>query len=265
MRYEKGSININPQRDVPLLQQVLRSGFITTQQLFQFMQLNQCECSQPAFLHRVRRLVDHGLIEKRKGISRQGEPVYAITAEGATLLVDLGELYAGRKSGLAPQHTCAHWLDINKVHLALWRSEQLVRWIPASEICSQNDLTHFRYAKDYDAVVEVRCGGTEARFAFEYERTAKTFKQYQQICEAIDHELHVNTILYLTPNRHLLSFLRDTFRPRRKTICVALLPDFVDRLLQTRVVLAGNEHSSTIVFEQILKQHDASKGENGRP
>lgn len=257
MRYEKGSISISPQRDVPLLQQVLRSGFVTAHQLFQFMQLSQCECSQPAFLHRVRRLVAHGLIGKEKGGSRGGEPVYSITTEGAKFLVDLGEFYSGRKE--AAPHGCAHWLDINKVHLALWKSELLVRWIPASEICSQNDLTHFRYAKDYDAVVAVRCSGAEARFAFEYERTPKTVKQYQDICDSIDHDMHVDTVLYLTSNYHLLCFLRDAFKPRQKTICLALLRDFLNTLLGTRVMLTGKECGSAVPFEQILKQHSARK------
>ena len=45
MRYEKGTIQISPARDIPLLQQVLRSGFATSDQLYEFMQLNQTERS----------------------------------------------------------------------------------------------------------------------------------------------------------------------------------------------------------------------------
>ena len=37
------TIQISPARDIPLLQQVLRSGFATSDQLYEFMQLNQSE------------------------------------------------------------------------------------------------------------------------------------------------------------------------------------------------------------------------------
>ena len=48
MRYGKGTIQISPARDIPLLRQVLRSGFATSDQLYEFMQLNQSERSRQA-------------------------------------------------------------------------------------------------------------------------------------------------------------------------------------------------------------------------
>jgi hypothetical protein len=176
MRYEKGTMELSPARDIPLLQQVLRSGFVTGDQLYEFMRLEQTEGSRQAFDHRVRRLVGHGLIEKRPGLARGRHQVYSISKDGASVLIDAGELFAGRRNVDVVKQSCAHWLELNEVHLALWRSRALVRWTPATEICSQN-LTSYRYAKDYDAVVAVGCDGGEARFALEYERTPKT-----QVC-----------------------------------------------------------------------------------
>ena len=159
MRYEKGTIQISPARDIPLLQQVLRSGFATSDQLYEFMQLNQSERSRQAFDHRLRRLLAHGLIEKHQGAARGRPQVFVISKEGASLLIDVGELFAGRIGMETGERSCAHWLDLNDLHLALAKNRLLMRWTPASEICSQNDLTQFRYAKDYDAVVAVECGG----------------------------------------------------------------------------------------------------------
>src|SRR5665213_3081971 len=65
MRYEKGTMELSPARDIPLLPHVLRSGFVTGNQLYEFMRLEQTEGSRQAFDHRVRRLVGHGLNEKR--------------------------------------------------------------------------------------------------------------------------------------------------------------------------------------------------------
>src|SRR5712692_9436711 len=253
MRYPQGAIVVSRTRDVPVLEQILRSGFVTGRQLFEFMQLSHCERSRPAFLHRLRRLIAHGLVESRPGLMHGGERVYSITNEGASFLVDLGEPYAGRKGGEAARHSAAHWLDLNEVHLALWKTGVLVHWTPASEICSLNDLTQFRYAKDYDAVVAVKCGLLECRFALEYERTPKTYNHYQRICDALDHEMRVETILYLASNYHLMCFLRDSFMPRRRKICVALLEDFRRELLQTPVMLAGRQ-ATAVRFQQILQQ-----------
>ena len=79
MRYEKGTIQISPARDIPLLQQVLRSGFATSDQLYEFMQLNQSERSRQAFDHRLRRLLAHGLIEKHQGAARGRPQVFVIS------------------------------------------------------------------------------------------------------------------------------------------------------------------------------------------
>ena len=185
MRYEKGTMELSPARDIPLLQQVLRSGFVTGNQLYEFMRLEQTEGSRQAFDHRLRRLVGHGLIEKRPGLARGRHQVYSISKDGASVLIDAGELFAGRRNVDVVKQSCAHWLELNEVHLALWRSRALVRWTPATEICSQN-LTSYRYAKDYDAVVAVGCDSGEARFALEYERTPKTFGAYGEIANALE-------------------------------------------------------------------------------
>ena len=38
----------------------------------------------------------HGLIEKHQGAARGRPQVYVISKEGASLLIDMGELFAGR-------------------------------------------------------------------------------------------------------------------------------------------------------------------------
>ena len=81
MRYGKGTIHLSPVRDIPLLQQILRSGFATSDQLYEFMQLNQSERSRQAFDHRLRRLLAHGLIEKHQGAARGRAQVYLISRE----------------------------------------------------------------------------------------------------------------------------------------------------------------------------------------
>ena len=252
MRYEKGTMELSPARDIPLLQQVLRSGFVTGNQLYEFMRLEQTEGSRQAFDHRVRRLVGHGLIEKRPGLARGRHQVYSISKDGASVLIDAGELFAGRRNVDVVKQSCAHWLELNEVHLALWRSRALVRWTPATEICSQN-LTSYRYAKDYDAVVAVGCDGGEARFALEYERTPKTLGAYGEIANTLEDETLVDTILYLASNYHLMCIVRDRVTPQRVRVCVGLVAEFMGKLLRTPVMIAGTTQRD-IPFQNILVQ-----------
>ena len=251
MRYEKGTIQLNPTRDIPLLQQILRSGFATSDQLYEFMQLNQTERSRQAFDHRVRRLLAHGLIEKRQGAARGRPQVYVISKEGASLLIDIGELFAGRIGMETGERSCSHWLDLNDLHLALAKADLLMRWTPASEICSQNDLTQFKYAKDYDAVVAVDFEGKELRFGLEYERTPKTYNAYRRIAAKLDGETLVDTVLYLVSNYHLLCMVRDCVAPRRVQVCVALFAEFLESFLATPVMIAGTNQRD-IPFQSVL-------------
>ncbi len=49
MRYAKGYIELKDAKDFPLLRQVLRSGYVTHRQLYEFMRLAACEHSRPSF------------------------------------------------------------------------------------------------------------------------------------------------------------------------------------------------------------------------
>jgi len=178
--------------------------------------------------------------------------VYSISKDGASVLIDAGELFAGRRNVDVVKQSCAHWLELNEVHLALWRSRALVRWTPATEICSQN-LTSYRYAKDYDAVVAVGCDGGEARFALEYERTPKTFGAYGEIANALEDETLVDTILYLASNYHLMCIVRDRVTPQRVRVCVGLVAEFMSKLLRTPVMIAGTTQRD-VPLQNVLVQ-----------
>src|SRR6516165_10975493 len=64
MRFTKGSIELSPAQDMPLLRQVLHSQFITHGQLFEFMDIGNYERKRPSFNWRVRRLVEHEFLSR---------------------------------------------------------------------------------------------------------------------------------------------------------------------------------------------------------
>ena len=73
MRFQKGCIEINTIKDVPLLRQVLHCQLVTHEQLWRFMRLGLYEFQRSSFNWRVRRLVQSGLLERRSKLPYTSE------------------------------------------------------------------------------------------------------------------------------------------------------------------------------------------------
>lgn len=238
MRYRKGSIELNQSRDLPLLRQILRSEFATHPQLFEFMRLNHCEQSRKSFDWRLRRLMRHGFVLEREVPACGMQLVYSVGRSGALLLQGLGEhCLLGRERGNQDrvEPSALHAIELNEIHLTVLRSGLLARWIPAMEIRSQNELTRFGYAKDYDAIVTVRTDTGDRQFALEYERTPKAAKFYRAIAASFALEQHVNRILYLAPNYDLLRFVSTFFINTKHPVYFGLARDWHEQLLEMPV------------------------------
>jgi len=124
------------------------------------MRLEYRTTSRNAFNNRVLRLVKHDYLVSDEVPFRTEGYVYSISvARGAAELAGPGEYYIGvprrPADGQLPK-SVYHAIDLNETHLALKRSEQLMRWTPDTEIRSRNEFTDRGYKKDYDAVVTVR-------------------------------------------------------------------------------------------------------------
>ncbi len=124
-----------------------------------------------------------------------------------------------------------HAIGLNEIHLSALRAGLLVRWMGSMEIRSQNELTAFGFAKDYDAIVTVRTDVGERRFALEYERTLKPAKCYRAIAACMSQEVHVNRLLYLVANYDILRFVSGFFTQAVCPVFFDLLTDWHSHLL----------------------------------
>lgn len=249
MRYWKGSIALSTTRDYPLLRQVLHSGLVTHSQLLEFMRLDYCVSSRNAFSNRVLRLVKHGLLIRHELPFANREVVYSVSEAGASEMAGKGDCYPHPmehlKSGNG-QGRLRHFLDLNEIHLALKRTGALVYWTAETEIRSRNDLTTAGYWKYYDAVVAVRLGGQDCRFALEYERTPKAARQYLSVRERIEQEKSIAHFLYLMPNYDLLRFVADKLSECRRAVHFGLLRDFLQLTLALPVRRNGSPVSMAL-------------------
>jgi hypothetical protein len=238
VRYPRGSIQLNQSRDLPLLRQILRSGFVSHSQLFEFMQLNHYERSRKSFDWRLRRLVDRGLVRRQTTPSCTGEFAYSVASSAAVLLQGMGEyclVGRDRFNGKEAERSVLHAIGLNEIHLSLLRAGLLVRWIASMEIRSQNELTEFGFAKDYDAVVTVCTEAGEQRFALEYERSPKPIGYYRDVAASLSREAHVNQVLYLVCNYDLLKFISGFFGNSKCRVVFGLVKDWHDQLLDMPV------------------------------
>ena len=249
MRYWKGSIALSPTQDYPLLRQVLHSGFITHSQLFEFLRLDYCVSSRNAFNNRVLRLVKHGLLTRCERTFLNHEALYSMSEAGASELASRGEQFVRAsvkgRSDRAPS-SLHHWLELNEIHLALKRTGSLIYWMPETEIRSRNDLTSQGYWKYYDAVVVVRLGGQDCKFALEYERTPKAARHYFDIRQRIEQEVSVAHFLYLVPSYDLLWFVADRLSECRRAVHIGLLREFLEQTLMLPVRRTGSPASVTL-------------------
>lgn len=251
-RFAKGTIQLSPTEDIPLLRQILHSVYSTKDQLYEFMRLSGRERSRNALHNRLQRLVTHTLVRRHDGWRGFPQPLYSIGECGLEHLITQGELYAGRGCALdRPPSVAQHALDVNELHLSLLRSKQLHYWMPETEICSRNILTNYGFAKDYDAVVTIRQEDKNLTFALEYERLQKNDAEYQGITIALNRESYVDFILYLVTTRHLLTKVTTSLRHCAHTVAVGVANDFRQRLFDTPVVVA-NERGWTPTLKELL-------------
>jgi hypothetical protein len=239
MRYPKGSIQLNQSRDLPLLRQILHSEFVTHSQLLEFAQLNHYERSRNSFHWRMRRLVERGLVLRETLAAGSGDTVYSVANTAAALLQSMGEyclISCGRSNTDTASRNALHAIGLNEIHLSALRAGVLVRWMSSTEVRSQNELTAFAFAKDYDAIVTVRTDTEERKFALEYERSPKPAKCYRAIAGCISQEVHVNRLVYLVANYDILRFVSGFFTDAEFPVFFGLVTDWHSRLLEMPAV-----------------------------
>ena len=164
MRYAKGGLVINPERDIPLLRQVRNSRFVSHSQLFELMRFGGSDRSRDSFNWRVRRLIKSGHIGICSGVFCAGSAVYRITREGLILLEHHGQftnVLHSNTQHLPHASQVFHALELNAIQLALAHKNQLASWQSEVEIASFNTISRSPYEKDYDAIVDVWVGDNE--------------------------------------------------------------------------------------------------------
>lgn len=227
MRYWKGSIIISEDADLPILRLAYRAGHLTIDQLYEALNPMGLAASHDSFNWRVRRLVNHGFLDRKK-VSGLGDVMG---------LGESGELYLqGREPNIVERATRArglngrtqlwHDVDLFGIQLSLRRASVVVTWQSEPEVRAQNDFTGFGFVKDYDAVVTFRLDDLCAAVALEYERTAKSSEAYAAIGRELGRETRLSRFLYLVPSQQFQSFVLQAIGGTRRRIYIGRTKEF---------------------------------------
>ena len=239
MAYPAGYIELSNERDIPLLKEVLHARFVTHSQLFELMQFARIESCREAFNWRVKRLVTHGLLLRHDVPSFGRNFVYSLGPSGVMHMTSLGLSCVGMTTGFVPVRDAsrvAHSVDVTDIRLHLLRAGLLKEWRSEVDVRATNDLTSYRYAKDYDSIMTLAVRGREVKVALEYERQPKAKKRYAVIRETIENERRVDRFLYLFPEYKLLWFVHGLFRKTARQMYFGVTYELERDLLETRVV-----------------------------
>ena len=242
MRYYKGYIAISDERDIPALLHIRNARAVTFDQLCGLLAYDNLESVRRSVHWRVSRLAKAKLIERFELERLYGQPVYAITTLGLTLLESRGHSLVALPSTVERvihRTQLFHAVELVHIRLALAQHGILRSWQSDLEVRSRNLVTAHSYAKDYDAVVEVNVAGESRQFAIEYERTAKGSARYEEIREVLSRDKTVDTILYLTSDHDILYLLAVELRGVAKRIGIALSDQFRRDTLNTRTLVVG--------------------------
>ena len=254
MRYAKNNVVVRAERDVPLLRQVRNSKFVSHSQLFALMRFSGSESSRDCFSWRVRRLVKAGFLSICGGSFGAESAVYRITREGIALLEHNGQFTTvlhSKTEHLPHPSQVYHSLELNRIQLALANENLLACWQSEIEIASLNTISSTPYQKDYDAIVDVWNGDRRSRFALEYERSLKSYRQYDRIRTALQAEREVRHILYLASGMEVLVHLVRELNSVPEKLAFANAKDFEQMLLDTRVITSHSLAGS--IFREFLQ------------
>ena len=252
---ERIGVQLNGERDLPLLLAIRNSTFVSHDQLFQLMLDAKLEHNRRCFNWRIRRLIQGAHVRGTLPIAPYKGVVYSITRFGLAVLESYGEGLVSITSGsrnLPSVLQAPHFLELNEIQQAFKRAGGLKNWKSDRELISLNYVIGSPLAKDYDAIAEIKVANDTLRVAVEYERTIKSADRYKEIQSAIRDEGQIDMVLYLTSTLDLVFTLSRAFNHPALPMCFASSTKLRCNLMETMLLFAYGSMRETLSLREAL-------------
>ncbi len=252
---ERIGVQLNAERDLPLLLAIRNSTFVSHDQLFQLMLDAKLEHNRRCFNWRIRRLIQGAHVRETLPIAPYKGAVYSITRFGLAVLESYGEGLVSITSGsrnLPSVLQAPHFLELNEIQQSFKRTGSLKSWKSDRELISLNYVIGSPLAKDYDAIAEIKAAGDTLRIAIEYERTIKSADRYKEIQSAIRDEGQIDMVLYLTSALDLVFTLSRAFNHPALPMCFASSAKLRSNLMETVLLFAYGSMRETFSLREAI-------------
>jgi hypothetical protein len=213
---------LNPDMDIPLLELIRDSTYITRSQIDLLSMQKEISRTRN---RRLTKLVDLRQLTLHEATVPYVGRVYSIARGGLVALEALGNgllNVTSESESLSNDLQIPHFLGLNQTRIRLQKSFNIRHWCSDRLLQSNNYSSTNPTKKDYDGIMEVAISpGRFLRIGVEYERTPKSADRYEQIGQLLESETAVAGVLYVVEGENLAVVLSARVYSTRCPVAVA--------------------------------------------
>ncbi len=215
--------------DLRVLTAIRDCGFIRANQLRElllFRGFRKISLKQTyAFTNR---LINMGLVELNRRALRWNAGVFTVTTEGHVMLrvCDCGvEINANPfNSGEA---SLEHFVELNDVMLKFHKGYKVSYWLTDFLVRAENQLRQEQgFAKDYDAVCEIKVGERPLIVAIEYEHSLKNRAKYTEIFKSYTSDTYVQLVIFIVESPKWMAPFTESLKVPGRRLCFVTSAQF---------------------------------------
>ncbi len=241
MRFPRGEIALNLDRDRPLLRLIWQAEIATSRQLFELRRLaeRRLERSYDAFSNRLRRLVENDFLSKQSIYAPAITKGYKITSKGISQLRDWGELPHDLSGGSAmtPIPECIY---LNAIRIKFWNQQAENGWVSRRELVSHDQ--YFQLANgnpELSAWVNLDGKSGFARLGIIYTVPTRSLPDYRCLLAKWASVRSVNWIICIVPSEQEALWLAKQLHPCAIQVILTSRDEFQAKTLDCRAYLLG--------------------------
>lgn len=124
----------------------------------------------------------------------------------------------------------AHFLTLNDVMLKFRKQFEVSYWLTDFLVRSENQLQQEDgFAKDYDAVGEIKVGGKPLTVAIEYEHRLKSRAAYAEVFESYTHDPYVQLVVFIADSPNWMAPLTESVKVPGSRLCFVTKDQFLNQ------------------------------------
>ncbi len=244
--------------DLRVLTSIRDCGFVRANQLRElliFRGFKKVSLKQTyAFTNR---LVNMGLVELNRRALRWNAGVFSVTSEGHAMLrvcncgveINANPFNQGEAS-------LDHFVELNDFMLKFHKNFKVSYWLTDFLVRAENQLRQEQgFAKDYDAVCELKVGNKPLTVAVEYEHSLKNRDKYTEIFKSYTNDKYVQLVVFIVDSPKWMAPFSESIRVPGNRLCFVTRSQFKAQSFTSMPVARWNgPRLEQVTLGQVMQQ-----------